>query len=109
MRATWITTWPVASTVRDDRGEVVEPKPLRSRRAYLPTLEAGKAYSCRIAFRPTGGYCTAKDTWTLKRLGPPVRLAAGEHRLRMTNLGDGLAMDYLAAARGDASGRAVAV
>ena len=52
----------------------------------------------RIAFKPTGGYCTERDNWALKKLGPPVRLDAGEHHLRMTNLGDGLAMDYLAIA-----------
>ncbi len=48
-----------------------------------------------IAFEPTGGYCTQQDNWALKKLGPPVHLGAGKHRVRMTNLGDGLAMDYL--------------
>ena len=55
----------------------------------------------RIAFKPTGGYSSAADNWALKKLGPPVRLEEGKHRLRMTNLGDGLAMDYLAIARVD--------
>ncbi len=49
-----------------------------------------------IAFPRTGGYGTTPDTWHTKRLGPPVMLSAGEHTLRMTNLGDGLALDYLA-------------
>ena len=52
-----------------------------------------------IAFKPTGGYCIGKDNWAIKKLGPPVELKAGEHRLRMTNLGDGLALDYLVVAR----------
>ena len=51
-----------------------------------------------IAFEPTGGYCTVSDNWAFRKLGPVVRLSAGKHRLRMTNLGDGLAMDYLAIA-----------
>ncbi len=49
-----------------------------------------------IAFPRTGGYGRAGDEWRMKRLGPPVRLCAGEHTLRMTNLGDGLALDYIA-------------
>ena len=52
-----------------------------------------------IPFKPTGGYCTSGDNWAFKKLGHPVRLSTGQHRIRMTNLGDGLAMDYLAIAR----------
>jgi len=48
-----------------------------------------------IAFEPTGGYCTQQDNWALSKLGPPVHLAGGKRTVRMTNLGDGLAMDYL--------------
>jgi len=54
-----------------------------------------------IALKPTGGYCTSRDNWALQKLGPPVRLKPGEHRLRMANLGDGLALDYLAVAKVD--------
>ncbi|MFP4250645.1 MAG: PKD domain-containing protein [Armatimonadota bacterium] len=49
-----------------------------------------------IAFEHTGGYGRAPDDWRAKRLGPPVTLTEGEHTLRMTNLGDGLALDYIA-------------
>ena len=55
----------------------------------------GTAYD-EIAFARTGGYGRSPDEWRAKKLGPPVTLCAGEHRLRMTNLGDGLAMDYIA-------------
>lgn len=49
-----------------------------------------------IAFAPTGGYGRAAGEWRVVRLGPPVELQAGRHTLRMTNLGDGMALDYLA-------------
>jgi len=51
-----------------------------------------------IAFPKTGGYGRGADEWRTKRLGPPVSLRAGEHTLRLTNLGDGLALDYIALA-----------
>ncbi|MEA3401602.1 MAG: hypothetical protein U9R79_10215 [Armatimonadota bacterium] len=49
-----------------------------------------------IAFEPTGGYGRSESEWRVRMLSPPVRLAAGGHVLRMTNLGDGMALDYLA-------------
>lgn len=49
-----------------------------------------------VAFEHTGGYGRSDEQWRTMRLGPPVELAAGEHSLTMTNLGDGLALDYLA-------------
>jgi len=49
-----------------------------------------------LRFQSTGGFCTSGDDWAMKRLGPPVRLTAGPHCIRMTNLGEGLALDYLA-------------
>ena len=64
------------------------------RRLTIDGESPGKEYE-RISFARTGGYCTAKDDWDMKQLGPPVRLKAGGHSLRMTNLGEGLAMDYL--------------
>ncbi len=54
-----------------------------------------KAYD-EIAFAHTGGYGRAPDNWRAKKLGPPVTLRAGDHTVRMTNLGDGLALDYIA-------------
>jgi len=50
----------------------------------------------RVAFARTGGYGRSPVDWPTTRLGPPVRLSAGKHTLRMTNLGGGLALDYLA-------------
>ena len=49
-----------------------------------------------IRFEPTGGYCTDADNWRLLPVGKVVRLAGGRHTLRMTNLAEGLALDYLA-------------
>ena len=49
-----------------------------------------------IAFKTTGGYCTNADNWATHVLSPDVHLPAGPHRLRMTNLDDGLALDYIA-------------
>ena len=49
-----------------------------------------------LRFQSTGGFCTSGDDWAMKRLGPPVHLTAGPHCIRMTNLGEGLALDYLA-------------
>jgi hypothetical protein len=55
----------------------------------------GEAWE-EIAFAHTGGYGRAPDEWRTRKLGPPVTLTEGEHTLRMTNLGDGLALDYIA-------------
>ena len=49
-----------------------------------------------IVFEPTGGYGRAEKEWRVARLGPPIDLCAAEHTLRMTNLGGGLAREYLA-------------
>ncbi len=48
-----------------------------------------------LAFAPTGGYGVTEAHWRIARLGPAVQLSAGKHTLRMTNLGDGMALDYL--------------
>ncbi|MEA3400997.1 MAG: hypothetical protein U9R79_07070 [Armatimonadota bacterium] len=48
-----------------------------------------------LRFARTGGYSTTEDNWETKRLDPPVHLIAGLHSLRMTNLGEGLALDYI--------------
>jgi len=45
----------------------------------------------------TGGFSTETDNWAYYAAGDgqTVRLEAGEHRLRLTNLGDGVGLDYL--------------
>jgi len=45
----------------------------------------------------TGGFCTDADNWAYYAAGggQAVRLEAGEHVLRMTNLGDGVGLDYI--------------
>jgi len=49
-----------------------------------------------IAFPRTGGFGRRAREWRTTRLGPSLELSAGQRTLRMTNLGDGLALDYLA-------------
>ena len=68
---------------------------LSRRSLTLDGASPGAAYD-DIGFQATGGYCTAADNWRLLKLGPPVHLASGRHTVRMTNLADGLALDYLA-------------
>jgi len=58
--------------------------------------------SCeRLAFPGTGGYCADEDNWAYSTVkdgagAPPrVGLKAGAHRLRMTNLGGGMAVDFI--------------
>jgi hypothetical protein len=45
----------------------------------------------------TGGFCTTSDDWAFYPAGggQPVRLEPGEHRLRLTNLGGGVGLDYV--------------
>ncbi|MBM4046391.1 MAG: carbohydrate-binding protein, partial [Planctomycetes bacterium] len=48
----------------------------------------------------TGGFCTVTDNWAYHTVGgekspAPINLAAGPHTLRMTNLGDGCALDFI--------------
>ena len=47
-----------------------------------------------MAIPGTGGWCATEDNWRYMRLGVPLSLSAGKHRLRMTNLADGLAVDF---------------
>ena len=55
----------------------------------------------KLVFPGTGGYCADGDNWAYAQVkdaaGAPVcvQLAAGTHRLRMTNLGGGLAVDFI--------------
>lgn len=55
----------------------------------------GGAYE-EISFPKTGGFGRSPEEWRVKRLGPALTLGAGERTLRLTNLGDGLALDYIA-------------
>ncbi len=53
-----------------------------------------------VAFPRTGGFSLGRDDWRFTLLGGEanpftVPLAAGAHTLRLTNLGDGLGLDYL--------------
>jgi len=48
----------------------------------------------RITFPWTGGWSGSQGVWRYRKLGPPVELAAGKHLMRMTNLRDGLGVDY---------------
>ncbi|MEN6303053.1 MAG: hypothetical protein ABFD96_10040 [Armatimonadia bacterium] len=45
----------------------------------------------------TGGFCTQEDNWAFYTAGAgqAVHLEAGEHRLRLTNLGGGVGLDYV--------------
>ena len=54
-----------------------------------------------MALAPTGGYCTSSDNWTFVSAGggATVHLTEGVHKLRMANLGDGVALDYVAFVR----------
>ena len=62
---------------------------------------ASPAEACKeIRFERTGGFSTGTDDWrylAVSTAGQPLRLdlSAGEHVLRMANLGDGLALDWL--------------
>ncbi|MGE5532258.1 MAG: carbohydrate-binding domain-containing protein, partial [Bacteroidota bacterium] len=63
--------------------------------------------AAEVAFPRTGGFGGSPKDWaylTLKdKAGKdvPLSLKAGEHTLKMTNLGDGLAMDFVALVRVD--------
>ena len=48
----------------------------------------------RITFPCTGGWSGSPAVWGYRALGPPLELSAGEHRFRMSNLKDGLGVDY---------------
>ncbi|MBI3922184.1 MAG: PKD domain-containing protein [Armatimonadetes bacterium] len=54
-----------------------------------------------MALPPTGGFCTSEDNWAFLAAGggAPVHLTAGKYRLRLTNLGDGVGLDYVAVVR----------
>ena len=61
--------------------------------------------AAEVAFTPTGGFGNSAQDWRYLTLSDtegkeiPLRLEAGEHTLRMTNLGDGLGLDFVALVR----------
>jgi len=48
-----------------------------------------------IAIPGTGGWSGTESNWRYLRLGAPLNLSAGKRRLRMTNLAEGLGVDFL--------------
>jgi len=66
----------------------------RSRSLTLDGASPGAAYE-KISFPCTGGWSISEDNWAFKKLGPPIRLKSGKHRLRMTNLNSAVNVDYL--------------
>jgi len=74
--------------------------PNARRKLLLEGRSPGPAYES-IDFPRTGGWATSTDDWALKKLGPPLELEAGKHRLRMINLGDGVNIDCFAVVRQD--------
>ena len=60
-----------------------------------------------VAFRRTGGYGHSPADWQFRTLADEagqdvvLRLAQGKHTLRMTNLGDGLALDFAILVKAD--------
>ncbi|MEN6403785.1 MAG: hypothetical protein ABFD94_17720 [Armatimonadia bacterium] len=63
--------------------------------------------AAEIAFPRTGGFGSSPQDWKYQTLQDAagkdlaLPLTAGEHTLRMTNLGDGMALDFIALVRAD--------
>lgn len=66
-----------------------------ARRAVAIDGEVPDGVDAEVGFPPTGGFGNTPAEWRTQLLGRAT-LCVGEHTLRMTNLGDGLALDYLA-------------
>ena len=66
----------------------------RARRLTLDGASPGPEYE-KIIFPCTGGWSVSEDDWGFMKLGPPVRLKAGKHRLRMENLNSAVNLDYI--------------
>ena len=66
----------------------------RSRSLTLDGASPGPAYD-KIPFPRTGGWSLSSDNWAFKKLGPAVKVSAGKHRIRMTNLDSAVNFDYL--------------
>ncbi|MGD9497084.1 MAG: hypothetical protein AB7Y46_12375, partial [Armatimonadota bacterium] len=56
MRATWITTWPTACTVRVGGEEIVEETPIQNHRLYLPDLPAGERLTLAVDANEAGSH-----------------------------------------------------
>lgn len=70
-----------------------------TRRELLLNGEAPDPACREVRFPRTGGYCAGRDDWQYLAVGQDAPVAldlkAGENRIRMTNLNDGLALDML--------------
>ena len=65
----------------------------RTRRSLHIDGAAPNAACADIAIPSTGGWSGTEDNWRYLKLAAPLNLSAGKHRLRMTNLADGLGVD----------------
>lgn len=65
------------------------------RRFQIDGKVPGPEYE-NIFFPTTNGFAVHSDTWTFRKLAPALQLPAGKHRIRMTNLGDAVNIDYIA-------------
>lgn len=70
----------------------------RRRNLTIDGKSPGPAYD-DILFEKTGGWAIGQDTWAFRKLGPPVALTAGSHRLRMTCLNSAINVDCFVIAR----------
>ena len=74
---------------------------LRSERGLRIDGECPDPACKKLVFPGTGGYCADEDNWAYATVkdaaGAPLRvgLKAGTHRLRMTNLNGGMAVDFI--------------
>jgi hypothetical protein len=71
--------------------------PESPRRALLLDGKSPGAAFDTMALPLTGGFCTERDNWAYYPAGngQALALSAGKHRVRLTNLGDGVGLDYL--------------
>ena len=69
------------------------------RRVLLDGKVPAKPYE-EVSLPPTGGYGRGPSQWSVVKLGPPLPLSAGPHRLRMVvdrgGRPDAVALDYVA-------------
>jgi hypothetical protein len=68
--------------------------PQQPRRALLIDGQSPGPEFADIAIPATGSWSGDKDDWAYLRLGSTLPLAAGKHRLRLTNLAGGLGVDF---------------
>ena len=68
--------------------------PGKPRRALLLDGQSPGPEFADIAIPGTGGWCSDTDNWAYMKLGSALALSAGKHCVRMTNLADGLGVDF---------------